>query len=219
MSGDSNSIIKPMKCTVASDSGSMSAVRLAGRGGQGIVTAGELMALAAYYEKKHAQAIPHFGAERRGGPAVCSLRISDRPILLKCNILDADAICTFDPTIWHFKNMFFGLKEHGILLFNTSKPAEEIHRELAENKYGYPVPAKEYEIYTVDATGMALEVLGRPIVNTAMMGAFVKATGVIQLDSIKSVIMDKIPREPDKNCDLAQRAFDEVEKFNPDDGA
>ena len=218
MSGDRNNTDEPLKC--CSDSyDELTAVRLIGRGGQGIVTAGELLALAAFSENKHAQAIPHFGAERRGGPAYCSLRISDLPILLKCNVLDADIICVFDPTIWHFKNMFFGLKDQGIIIFNTRKSAREIHNELSSDKYGYSLPVNDYEIFTVDATSLSLDILSRPIVNTAMMGAFAKATGIVNIDTIKDVISAKIKRDTDKNCNLAQKAFDGVDRYKTKDGA
>jgi pyruvate ferredoxin oxidoreductase gamma subunit len=188
-------------------------IRLCGRGGQGIVTAGELIALAAYEEEKYAQAIPNFGAERRGGPAFCSLRISKTPILLKCNISAADAVCIFDPTIWHHRNMFGGLKDHGKLIFNTQKSGKDISQELQSGEYGYTIPVENYDIYTIDATTLALEILKRPIVNTAIIGAFSKATEFVSLDSINNVIEKRMKSNVEENRKLVSRAYDAVLEF------
>lgn len=194
------------------DDENIKGIKFCGRGGQGIVTAGELLALAAFQEHKYAQSIPHFGAERRGGPAFCSLRISSSPILLKCNVSDADVICIFDPTIWHHRNMFVGLKPEGILIFNTQKSGKEIQDELASKKYGYSQPVDDYAIYTIDATSLALSILKQPIVNTAVLGAFAKATGYVTLESVKHVMGKHMKRNIDENLKLVERAYSEVKE-------
>ena len=188
-------------------------IKLCGRGGQGIVTAGELIALAAFEEHKYAQAIPNFGAERRGGPAFCSLRISNAPIMLVCDVKDAEVICMFDPTIWHHRNMFVGLKPGGILIFNTQKSSSVIRSELVDKKYGFGPPVDDYEIFTIDATSLALEILKKPIANTAVLGAFSKATEYVSLSSIKHVIKERMKRNIDENCELVERAYHAVEKY------
>lgn len=188
-------------------------IKLCGRGGQGIVTAGEILAKAAFIEGKYAQSIPSFGAERRGSPSVCSLRISNMPILLKCGILNPEVVCMFDPTIWHFTNFFAGLKENAIIIFNTSKTPNELNTELTKGIHGYSLPIKNYELYTVDATGLALELLGRPITNTAMIGAFSKATGLLDLKSLEAIIKTEVKKDVDKNLELVQGAYAAIKKL------
>lgn len=197
----------------AGDTEDLKSIKLCGRGGQGIVTAGELLALAAFEENKYAQAIPNFGAERRGGPAFCSLRISNEPILLKCSVTELNAVSIFDSTIWHHRNLFGGLKSDGILIFNSKKTGEEINEELSSKKYGYTLPIKNYEIFTIDATTLALENLKKPIVNTAMMGAFAKATGYVSIDSIMNVMGKEMKRNVDENKKLVQTSYESVQKY------
>jgi 2-oxoacid:acceptor oxidoreductase gamma subunit (pyruvate/2-ketoisovalerate family) len=193
-------------------------IKFCGRGGQGIVTAGELLALAAFQENKFAQAVPHFGAERRGGPAFCSLRISNMPILLKCNVGSTDTICLFDQTIWHHRNMFVGLKPGGILIFNTQKSGETIAEELKSGKYGFTINPEDFRIYTIDATSLALDILKKPIVNTAIMGSFAKATEYVSLDSIVEVIKGHMKRNIDENIELAEKAYQSVAEYKSDTG-
>lgn len=187
-------------------------IRLQGRGGQGIVTAGELLGRAAISEGKFAQAIPTFGPERRGALSTCSLRISNRPILLKCSSTIADVLCLFDPTIWHFINITAGfVEEKGTLIFNTTKSPEEINEELLSGRYGYKLASQSYSVFTVDATGIALEIIGKPITNTAMMGGFAKATGLIQMESVTSVLKEKFGNSADINIESAMKAYENLE--------
>jgi 2-oxoisovalerate ferredoxin oxidoreductase gamma subunit len=186
-------------------------IRLQGRGGQGIVTAGELLGRAAISEGKFAQAIPTFGPERRGALSTCSLRISNRPILLKCSSTIADVLCLFDPTIWHFINITAGFVEKGLLIFNTTKSPEEINEELVSGRYGYKLTSQNYSVFTVDATGIALEIMGKPITNTAMMGGFAKATGLVQMESVASVLSDKFGDRADINVQIAIKAYEDLE--------
>jgi 2-oxoacid:acceptor oxidoreductase gamma subunit (pyruvate/2-ketoisovalerate family)/2-oxoacid:acceptor oxidoreductase delta subunit (pyruvate/2-ketoisovalerate family) len=181
-------------------------IRLQGRGGQGIVTAGELLGKAAILEGKHAQSVPTFGPERRGALSSCSLRIAERPILLKCSATTANVLCLLDPTIWHFVDITAGLLEGSRLVFNTTLSPEEIDDELRSGKHGYVLPLREYSIFTVDATSIALEVLGRPITNTAMMGAFAGATGLVRADSIAAVLGEKFGDRAGKNVESAEKA-------------
>jgi 2-oxoacid:acceptor oxidoreductase gamma subunit (pyruvate/2-ketoisovalerate family) len=189
----------------------MNEIRLQGRGGQGIVTAGELLGKAAILEGKFAQSIPTFGPERRGALSSCSLRISDQPILLKCSSTTTDVLCLLDPTIWHFVNITPGFVDNGLLIFNTTKSPEEVHEELQSGKYGYTLTKKNYSLFTVDATGIALEMMGKAITNTAMMGAFAKATGLVQMKSVASVLKEKLGTRADINIQMATKAYEDLE--------
>ena len=185
-------------------------IKLQGRGGQGIVTAGELLGKAASLEGKFAQSMPTFGPERRGALSSCSLRIGNQEILLKCSVTSAEFIFLFDPTIWHFFNVTEGFPENGIMAFNTTKSPEQINDELINGKYGYKISTKNYSIYTVDATGIALDIMGKAITNTAMMGAFSKVTGLIQMNSIISVLKEKFGSRADINIRIAQKAYEDL---------
>ncbi len=185
-------------------------IRLQGRGGQGIVTAGELLGKAAILEGKFAQSIPTFGPERRGALSSCSLRISNQPILLRCSSTKANVICLFDPTIWHFVNITAGFVENGLLIFNATKSPEVINEELVSGKYGYALTTQNYSLHTVDATGIALEIMGKAITNTAMIGAFARATGLIQMKSVEIVLKEKFGNRAVINIRSANKAYEDL---------
>jgi len=147
-----------------------------GRGGQGAVTSVEMLALAAIEEGKYAQGFPAFGPERRGAPVMAFNRISDTPIKIRSGIYHPDVVVVLDPSLVNLVPVTDGLKPEGVLIVNTSKPAEEIRRIL--NYRG--------TLYTVDATRIAREELGVPITNTTMLGAVLKVTGVLRLDALKT---------------------------------
>jgi len=180
-------------------------VRVAGRGGQGVVTAGELLGLAVVGEGRHAQAIPAFGPERRGALASCTLRISDGEILLKFAAAAPDVLLVLDPTIWHVANVTLGLAEGGVLIFNTPRSPEEVEADLRSGRFGYRLGVDDAEVVTVDGTGIALELLGRPIPNTALMGALTGATDLVSIESVERVIRERFGDKADANV-LAARA-------------
>jgi len=157
-------------------------IRIHGRGGQGGVTLAEIIARAAYKEGKWVQAFPYFGAERRGAPVKAFARISDEPILIRSQIYNPDYVIVLDESLLDVANVTEGLKENGIIIINTTLRPEEI--DLGD-----------YRIATVDATGIALElnllVAGLPVVNTAMAGAFAKATGEIKIESVVKTIKEE----------------------------
>jgi len=136
------------------------------------VTASRLLATAAFLEDKHSQSIPMYGTERRGAPVTAFVRIGERNKMVRSLIHEPDYIVVLDPLLRKTVNITEGLKEGGMLVLNSSVPPGEI--ELL----------KPYKVATVDATGIALETLGRPITNTAILGAFVKATGAVKLGSV-----------------------------------
>lgn len=180
-------------------------VRLAGRGGQGVVTAGELLGRAVIGEGRHAQAIPAFGPERRGALASCTVRISDGEILLKFAAAAPDVLLVLDPTIWHVANVTLGIADDGILLFNSPREPEEVEDDLRSGRYGYRLRARRARIMTVDATGIGLEFLGRPITNTAVMGALTAAWDAVSFDAVERVIREHFGDKAEPNV-LAARA-------------
>lgn len=175
-------------------------IRWHGRGGQGAVTAAMILAKAAIYEGKYAQAFPEFGAERRGAPVRAYSKVSDKPIYSRSPILNPDAVVVLDSSLP--KELYLeGLKEGGLLIVNTKKSPEELREALGIDG--------RYKIYTVDATKIALEVLGVPIVNTAMVGAFVKALPIVSLESVARAIQETFPgRVGEKNVEAAQAAYE-----------
>ena len=179
-------------------------IRIHGRGGQGGVTAAELIARAAYKEGKWVQAFPYFGAERRGAPVKAFARISDDPILIRSQIYNPDYVIVLDESLLDVANVTKGLKRNGIIIINTRKKPSEI--DLAG-----------YRVATVDATGIALElgllVAGLPVVNTAMVGAFAKATGEIRIESvIESIKEEWRGAVGEKNAKAAVLAYERLIK-------
>lgn len=188
-------------------------IKLFGRGGQGIVTAGNLLSEAAAHGGKYAQSIPTFGPERRGGPSICSLRISDRPILLRCAVTTPETLCVFDPTIWHYVNILLGFESKGKMIFNTQLSPAGVENALKDGKYGYRLESDEYEIWTIDATEISTRILGRPITNTTMMGAFSKATDLVSMDNVKKAIEKRFPKAAEDNIKAAEEAFDKIKRL------
>ena len=148
-------------------------IRFHGRGGQGAVTAARLLAEAAFLEGKYCQAFPSFGAERRGAPIVAFARIDTEPIRIRAQVYEPNHVVVFDPTLLETVNVAAGLKRGGIIVLNAKKLPEGLHAG---------------EVAMVDATAIALETLGVPITNTAMLGAFIRATKLISLESVLKAV-------------------------------
>jgi len=147
-------------------------VRFHGRGGQGAVTAARLLAEAAFLEGKHCQAFPFFGAERRGAPVLAFTRVDSRPIRLRTQVYEPNHVVVLDPTLLDAVNVAAGLKRGGTIVLNAKAAPKGLVGKIA----------------VVDATGIASEHLGAPITNTAMLGAFAKATKLVSLDSVIKAI-------------------------------
>jgi len=176
-------------------------IRWHGRGGQGAVTSAELVAQAAISEGKYAQAFPTFGPERRGAPVQSFTRISDNePIRTRAEILEPDVIVLFDLTLLTTVNVTAGLKKDGLVVLNTKLSAKEISEK-------YNIRGK---IASVDATTIAREVLGVPIVNTTMIGALIKATGAVKLESLKEPLVQRFGKIAEKNLQAMERAYKET---------
>jgi pyruvate ferredoxin oxidoreductase gamma subunit len=172
----------------------MREVRFHGRGGQGAVTAATLLAVAAGLDGKYSQAFPSFGTERRGAPVKAFCRIDDRPITIRSQVYNPDYVVVMDSTMLELPDIYSGAKESSLFVINSGKQPELLEK----------VQTKVY-----DATGLALEVMGKPIVNTAMVGFFAAATGLVSMKSLKqsleSVFSGKV-------LELNQKIIEEAEK-------
>jgi len=175
-------------------------IRFHGRGGQGSVTSAELLALAAIGEGKYAQAFPSFGPERRGAPVVAFCRISDQPIKIRANVYEPDIVLVLDSTLLKIVNVAAGMKPNGMLV-TTSKESPEKVRELLKIKNRLAV---------VDAIKIAMEVLGVPITNTAMLGSLVKASELIKKESFILPLKERFGRIAEKNISAFERAYQET---------
>ncbi len=151
----------------------MKEIRIHGRGGMGAVKAAEALVYAAVMDGKYGNSIPFFGFERQGAPVTAFIRISENPIRPKNRIYNPDILIVLDPTIMNAVDVFEGLRENGLLVLNTTQDPKQM--KLPEN-----VAA----VAALDATKIALDVLGRAITNTVMLGAFCKATGLVSIDAV-----------------------------------
>jgi 2-oxoacid:acceptor oxidoreductase gamma subunit (pyruvate/2-ketoisovalerate family) len=178
-------------------------VRFHGRGGQGAWTASLLLAQAGLIEKKNIQSFPAFGPERAGAPITAFTRISDEKIQIHSSIYEPDVVVVLDPTLLG-PAVAVGVQKNTKMIVNTEKTVKEVLDILG---------LKGIETWTVDATSLALKLLGRPITNTAMLGSVVKATGVVELDSILKVVTDRFEGKIGEiNTELVKRAYEEVKQ-------
>jgi pyruvate ferredoxin oxidoreductase gamma subunit len=178
-------------------------VRWHGRGGQGAVTSVELLALTAIGEGKYAQGFPSFGPERRGAPVAAFNRIDDHHIKIRSQIYNPDVVVVLDESLIGMVNVADGLKPEGVLIVNTAKTAKEI-AEITKFKG---------KIATVDGSSIAWKELGVPITNTTMLGAVIKCTNAVKIESVKDPVDHRFGRIANKNMAAMKRAYDEV-KFN-----
>jgi len=168
-------------------------VRFHGRGGQGAVTAARLLAQAAFYEGNYSQAFPFFGAERRGAPVLAFTRIDDKPVRVRTQIYEPNYVVVLDHSLLAAVNVASGIKKGGTIIINTKEDVR------------FP----DTKVAIVDATGVAIETLGVPITNTSMLGAFAKATSVVQLDSVTRAVKEYFPAKlADKNVNAVKAAYE-----------
>jgi 2-oxoacid:acceptor oxidoreductase gamma subunit (pyruvate/2-ketoisovalerate family) len=178
-------------------------VRFHGRGGQGAWTASLLLAQAGLIEKKNIQSFPAFGPERAGAPITAFTRISDEKIQLHSSIYLPDVVVVLDPTLLG-PAVANGVQKETKLIVNTDKSAQDVLDILG---------LKGIETWAVDATTLAIKMLGRPITNTAMLGSVVKATDVVKLDSIIQVVKERFEGKiAEMNVELVKRAYEEVKR-------
>ncbi len=160
-------------------------VRIHGRGGQGVVTAAELLSVAAFEEGRHAQAFPSFGSERMGAPVVSFCRIDDRPIRVRAPVVSPDALIVQDPTLLHQVDVFDGLRPEGFILINTARSFGDLG--LGDFVAGF----RSERLLTVPATDLAREHTGRPLGNAALLGGFAALSELISLDAVSHAIGER----------------------------
>jgi len=183
--------------------GNLYEVRFHGRGGQGAWTASLLLAQAGLREEKNIQSFPAFGPERAGAPITAFTRISDEKIQIHSSIYEPDVVVVLDPTLLG-PAVAEGIQEDTKLIVNTSEGADVVLEKLG---------LEDVETWVVDATSLALKVLGRPITNTAMLGAVVKATGAVGLGSITEVVKERFAGKiGELNAEVVKAAYGEVVK-------
>ena len=185
--------------------GRMFQIRIHGRGGQGVVTAAEMLSVAAFLEGRHAQAFPSFGSERTGAPVVAFCRIADREIRLREPILEPDCLIVQDPTLFKAVDVFAGLKSDGYLLVNTNRSFADLHIDQVACRMapGHAV--------AVPATELALKHVGRPVPNAALLGAFAALGELVHFASVRQAIEQTFPgRIGAANVAAASEAYEIV---------
>ena len=184
----------------------MRELRFHGRGGQGTVVASKLLAVALFREGRQVQSFPAFGVERRGAPVTAFLRVSNAPILLRCEITQPDDLVILDATLIGATDVTAGLKAGGSILINSQRPPD-----------AYPDLSGRFRVATVDASAIAQRFgLGsktQPIVNTAILGALAVVTELVTLDSVCEAIREEVPHKPEANMHAARAAAEAVQRI------
>ncbi len=177
-------------------------IRLHGRGGQGVVTAAEMLSLAAFFEGHHAQAFPSFGSERTGAPVVAYARIDDKEIRTHEPILNPDAVVVQDRTLLAALDVFAGIGPQGYVIINSAETPEELVPELCKK-----LPAGH--VFTVPATDFAMQKIGRPLPGAPMIAALAAATEIFKLDSVQKSFQTRYPgKVGDANAETAALAYE-----------
>ncbi|HTY82006.1 MAG TPA: 2-oxoacid:acceptor oxidoreductase family protein [Dehalococcoidales bacterium] len=185
---------------MAKDS-SLIEIRWHGRGGQGAVTSTEMLAQAAIAEGKYAQAFPSFGPERRGAPVQAFNRVDIKePVRIRADITTPDVVVVLDPSLLSIVNVTAGLKAGGKVIVNTKKTPQQIKSEFNI----------KFPVFTVNAGKIAKEVLGVNIVNTTMLGAVIRITGVITKESTHEPLQKRFGKLGDRNIKAMETAYDQV---------
>ncbi len=176
-------------------------VRFHGRGGQGAVTAANILATAAFLEGNDVQSFPFFGVERRGAPVEAYTRIDNKRIDIKMYIYNPDAVVVLDTSLMGKVDVLKGLKEGGYVILNTQKKPEELN-------------LGNFKVAVVDATDVAVNLgLGSkasPIVNTAILGAYAKAVGNVKIESVLQAIKSTAPSRPEENAKAALESYNKT---------
>ena len=183
-------------------------IRWHGRGGQGAKTAALFSRTPRYREGKNIQAFPEYGPERMGAPVQSFNRLSDKPITLHCGITSPKYVAVLDPTLMRSVDVLAGMPDDGKIVINSSKSPAEIKSELK---------IKNIKVYTIDASKISKETIGRDIPNTPMIGALVAATGLLNIDNLIKDMEQKLkkkfaskPEVIQGNLNAVKRAYEEV---------
>ena len=176
-------------------------IRIHGRGGQGNVAAAELLSIAAFKDGKHAQAFPSFGAERIGAPVQAFVRIDDKKVRTREDVRTPDYLIIQDAFLIDTVPVLDGLKPDGLIVINSEKLPEDLNIKTTAT------------IVTIPATEIALEIIGRPIPNAVMIGAFCSVTGLVSLTAVQEAIMGKFPGKiGENNVAALERAHEIMNK-------
>ncbi len=178
----------------------MREIRIHGRGGQGAVTLSGLVAIAGIDEGKYAQAFPSFGPERRGAPVMAFVRMSDSPIETRERIYHPDIVMVLDSSLLALLDVSRGLRKDGIVILNTRKGISQLRETFGLDS----------RLAIVDANTIAREVLGLPITNTTMLGALLKATGIVGIEAIEDALDRRFGRLSEKNKAAMHRGIEET---------
>lgn len=182
--------------------GVMIEIRFHGRGGQGAVIASKILASAVFREGRYVQSFPAFGVERRGAPVTAFTRIDDSPIQLRCQIYEPDHLVILDPTLIEAIDITCGLKKGGWIIINTDKSPWDFNFQ------------DRFRIATVDANAIAVKhhlgTMTTPIVNTAILGALSRATGLVGIKAVLEAIREEVPLQREENAKAAKEAYNKV---------
>jgi pyruvate ferredoxin oxidoreductase gamma subunit len=173
-------------------------ITIHGRGGQGSLVLAQFMAIAASEDGKYGQAFPFLGGggERRGKPIIAYCRINDKPIRIRSRVSEPDYTILQDPTIVKEVDVTLGLKPGGMMLVNTDKPPEPTFLN------------KNFRVITFSAEELAKKILGRPIMNTALLGAFAALTGELSLEAVLRAVRSKFPGDlGEKNALVSKESY------------
>jgi len=173
-------------------------VRIHGRGGQGAVTSAELLALAAISEGKYAQAFPSFGPERRGAPVQAFVRTDDKPIRARAEVRQPDIVAVLDSGLLDIVDITDGLKDSGTIVVNTKKTPQEIKAKLGN----------KWKVAVVDASTIARDTIGVPIVNTTMIGAVLRATEMVKMASLEEPLKHRFGQRAGGNLQACRKAYE-----------
>ena len=186
----------------------MKEIRLHGRGGQGAVTAAQLLAAAAFEERKFVQSFASFGMERRGAPVIAFTRIDEKPIETRGMVQNPGYLILLDPSVLNFPNTFTGLKPGGVVLINSTRSAFEIMKEMR---------SLDGKVFTLDATQISVTLFGQtsiPFTNVIMVSAFSKVTGMVKIESIIKVLPDFFsPKTLKKNRRAAKLGYEGMKEI------
>jgi len=176
-------------------------IRIHGRGGQGNVAAAELLSIAAFKDGKFAQAFPSFGAERIGAPVQAFVRIDDKKVRTREDVRNPDYLIIQDYFLIETVPVLDGLKPDGLIVINSDRLPEDLNIKTTAT------------IETIPATEIALEIIGRPIPNAVMIGAFCSVTGLVSLTAVQEAIMGKFPgKVGENNVAALERAHEIMNK-------
>jgi pyruvate ferredoxin oxidoreductase gamma subunit len=189
-------------------------VRIHGRGGQGVVTASEMLALAGFVEGRHAQAFPSFGSERMGAPVASFVRLSDDPVRVREPVLAPDAVIVQDVTLLRQVDVFAGLQPDGYVVVNSVHSPEQLDL-CPQLRHAFPG-----HVVTVPASEIAARHVGRPVPSAALLGAFAALTGVVAIGSVVSAVQQRLPgRVGQANAAAATETYELVRAHLPAAGA